>query len=1245
MTAALDPDHPWPGPASFRTQDAAFFHGRDAEVDQLQRLLRRARAVVLYAASGLGKTSLINAGLIPALDRDAHFAVPIRISYVAGAPPVGEQIQAEIVRARGRDDVPEIRADRTAWEYLHRRDAEIAGAQPLLIFDQFEELFTLGRGTPQAAQLVEELQGLIEDVPPASVRARLDRAPDEARQLAFRRVVRVVISIREDFLYGLEALRNALPSIIHNRYRLAPLDGRAALAVAGASGLIAPDVAELVVRTVAATVSDDRPLEALEVEPALLSILCSELARRRAPGAPITAALVTGNRADILSSFYERALRDMPDGVRTYIEDELVTATGFRTSAVVAEALAVPGVDDDVLGELVNRRLLRVIDRPSGKWIELSHDLLTEVAAKSRAVRQERARQLAELSARAEQARREREAREATYRSRRNTAILGFVAVTAVLLLFVELYRSERAGRQVDNAHHQQYEQSRETDYQNATRLREANAAAKRVLRRQFIAVSLREQRYPQAVAQLAAALDDGNPAYAGVHHTASTDLGWATGVLADLVQRHAWPIPAAPMFPPGAFTSLACNQARTRCAAAYRDGTVVVAGDLARTLSTGEPGNADVVMSDDGARLLFLPNQIGHAVAWDLTVDPPARHELAVADAGTTWSTSGDGATVVLPRSNQLVVWQLAGAAPTATTIERRYANAPFVLSRDAAWLAYQRDRTTIEIDRLGDRAGGAPLCKLAVDDAVATFTVDPASQTLLVSEPDGRLRRWLVPGCGELPALRAARRITKVQLDATGDHMVLLLEGGGVELWSAPWRAPRELVQASHGVLDVSFAPHDPWLAITTPDGVTTWDFTGAPLGEPVFLGDQAFAAARDHGELIAVSLAGATGRWIVPAPAAPREVRLATPIVDAWLTADGFYAYGKTAGFAHSGGTTREERLFHTPLWLSHDRAHSASAYVEGVFLRDGLPTEEAFDAGREHLLVRGLVDDVGFSLDGTRVAVIANGAGHVFETATGRALGAPIPGVTAMWLSDDGALIATTGNNAGLTLWKLTADGARAQIADIPVLVTARVTFSHKGDQLVIATAHRARIWRLIAHDFVGPALAHDGPITDVEFSPDDRWIVTASEDRRAQIWDADSGLPASDRFAHAASVIAASFAPSGRQLLTASRDGVVKIWDLAQRHDAGGIELGWLARTGELLSGMHVDPATSELAPLPAPFTALSNLRAGIARHCPGRADDPAECRSATRTLIDRVLDQPGAEPSRSPKHGAGWIDQ
>ena len=61
---ALSPDNPWPGLDPFDETDQAYFHGRSAESGELLRLVRRELLTVLFGRSGLGKTSLLKAGLL-----------------------------------------------------------------------------------------------------------------------------------------------------------------------------------------------------------------------------------------------------------------------------------------------------------------------------------------------------------------------------------------------------------------------------------------------------------------------------------------------------------------------------------------------------------------------------------------------------------------------------------------------------------------------------------------------------------------------------------------------------------------------------------------------------------------------------------------------------------------------------------------------------------------------------------------------------------------------------------------------------------------------------------------------------------------------------------------------------------------------------------------------------------------------------------------------------------------------------
>ena len=79
----LRPSHPWPGLASFTEIDRPFFRGRESESDDLARLVRREALTVLFSRSGLGKTSLLGAGLFPRLREDLHLPVLIRLAHGA----------------------------------------------------------------------------------------------------------------------------------------------------------------------------------------------------------------------------------------------------------------------------------------------------------------------------------------------------------------------------------------------------------------------------------------------------------------------------------------------------------------------------------------------------------------------------------------------------------------------------------------------------------------------------------------------------------------------------------------------------------------------------------------------------------------------------------------------------------------------------------------------------------------------------------------------------------------------------------------------------------------------------------------------------------------------------------------------------------------------------------------------------------------------------------------------------------
>lgn len=394
----LDSQNPFAGLQAFGEGDQAFFHGRESERQELFRLVRRHTLTVLFGRSGLGKTSLLQAGLSPLL-REASFAiVPVRLDFTPGDSLEGRAKDrvGEVLREQGIEASPVDRSS-TLWEYFHQArwwDARNRLLTPVLIIDQFEEIFTLGKSDGRIGPFLTELSDLIENRIPASVRER-----QGGRELPFsydRQSVRVVLSLREDFLPHLEGLRPLLPSIARNRFRLTAMRGAQALEsiLRPAGSLVSEAVALEILRLVTGEEQDGAPLDQLEVEPALLSLFCRELNERRLEDElpAISSDLVRTARGKILSDFYYRSLADLRPELRLFIEERLLTTSGFRHSEPLEEALGRPGVTGEAVSRLVDRRLLRLEPRLGRLHVELIHDVLTAIVQESRDRRRGRER-------------------------------------------------------------------------------------------------------------------------------------------------------------------------------------------------------------------------------------------------------------------------------------------------------------------------------------------------------------------------------------------------------------------------------------------------------------------------------------------------------------------------------------------------------------------------------------------------------------------------------------------------------------------------------------------------------------------------------------------------------------------------------------------------------------------------------------------------------------------------------------
>jgi len=397
----LTDQEPWPGLPAFREQDEAYFFGRKEETAALLDRVESCPVSVLYGQSGLGKTSMILAGLFPMLRKRGYLPVWLRLNHSEQAQPLRSQILGPLAEALDRHDIegPRPEPNEGLWEYFHRGKIEFWGARnrlvtPVIVLDQFEEIFTLGQRTDALAhrsrEWLRELEAVLEHRPPPDRREAMEASPEEAERFDLRRESsRFVLSLREDFLPQLESLRRQLPSLQSNRLRLERMTGAQALQVVltGGKALLDEPVARKIVDFVSASQRRRplRDLEARQIEPALLSVVCDGLnqKRLRKGQSTLTEDLIVTEREGILEDFYEDAFEGTEARVRDWVEDHLLTASGFRQPGSLDNALAA-GISADAFEPLEDKRIIHRDDREDVVRLELTHDLLTDPATRSR---------------------------------------------------------------------------------------------------------------------------------------------------------------------------------------------------------------------------------------------------------------------------------------------------------------------------------------------------------------------------------------------------------------------------------------------------------------------------------------------------------------------------------------------------------------------------------------------------------------------------------------------------------------------------------------------------------------------------------------------------------------------------------------------------------------------------------------------------------------------------------------------
>jgi len=396
----VDEQHPYPGLYSFREIDSDYFYGRAKETRDLIKLIEKNTLTIIFGKSGVGKTSLLRAGLMPKLRELYYLPIYIRIDFGGSEKSPIAQARETIYSAIKEVDpnVPGFE-DMTLWEYFSTVKILKGYVKPLLFFDQFEEMFTTGKSNLDSVnQFVTEVADLVENRVPVSVREKLEKEKKTIVYANREANFRVIFSLREDYLPQFEVLYRHIPSMRDSRYRVMIMMGINAIeAVIGpAKGIINnPEVGmEIIEKIPGAKSADYKPYEECDqswktkkIEPFLLSLFCYQINEKRleAEVKEITPELIKSIKTeDIIKTFYEENINRFKPNVKIAVEDLLLTPEGYRKLQDVNALKTGYGVTEKDIGSLTDRRLIRKETRQDIDYVELIHDQLAPILKQSR---------------------------------------------------------------------------------------------------------------------------------------------------------------------------------------------------------------------------------------------------------------------------------------------------------------------------------------------------------------------------------------------------------------------------------------------------------------------------------------------------------------------------------------------------------------------------------------------------------------------------------------------------------------------------------------------------------------------------------------------------------------------------------------------------------------------------------------------------------------------------------------------
>jgi len=401
------------GVNSFTEEDKNIFFGRNSEIEEVYKNIYSERILVIYSKPGFGKTSLINAGIIPMI-RQKNKAIIYNLNIKNYIKSNSENLISKLITEIEKEDIKNsyldkvISDDNSLWIKLKKVQAK--HKEPIILFlDQFENFFDYPENEIEdfKTQINTVLYSQIPEKYREEIQQKISNNTDfltsEGFKLLYKSLeVKIVIGIRADRLSLLNSLKDSILNILKNLYELPPLNESAAI-----EAIIKPAIYEskYVSQNDFATNKFEYKPELIneiihsltnnkqkKIETYQLQIICENIERIVYQNKlEIIDKHDIGDISSLFKNYYDNLIAKIEDSeqqhfARLMIEDELILAEEERRLSIY-EGVAINKckVNKNTLNTLINNQLLKIEKNQNHEiFYELSHDALVVPILKSK---------------------------------------------------------------------------------------------------------------------------------------------------------------------------------------------------------------------------------------------------------------------------------------------------------------------------------------------------------------------------------------------------------------------------------------------------------------------------------------------------------------------------------------------------------------------------------------------------------------------------------------------------------------------------------------------------------------------------------------------------------------------------------------------------------------------------------------------------------------------------------------------